>query len=42
VRPSEADDMAMRKRFDQALYAAGWGALSWPVAYGGHDAPIEA
>jgi alkylation response protein AidB-like acyl-CoA dehydrogenase len=42
VRPSEADDMAMRKRFDQALYAAGWGALSWPVAYGGHDAPVEA
>jgi alkylation response protein AidB-like acyl-CoA dehydrogenase len=41
VRPSEAADMEMRRRFDRALYAAGWAALSWPVAYGGQDAPIE-
>jgi alkylation response protein AidB-like acyl-CoA dehydrogenase len=42
VRPSEADDMAMRRRFDQALYAAGWAALSWPAECGGQDAPVEA
>jgi len=33
--------MAMRRRFDRALHAAGWGALSWPTAYGGRAAPIE-
>ena len=41
VRPSEDDDMAMRRRFDRALYAAGWAGLSWPSAYGGRDAPID-
>ena len=24
VRPAEADDLDMRRRFDRALYAAGW------------------
>jgi alkylation response protein AidB-like acyl-CoA dehydrogenase len=41
VRPDEAADMAMRRRFDRALHAAGWAGLSWPRAYGGHDAPVE-
>src|SRR5258708_12660785 len=41
VRPSEDDDLAMRRRFDRALYAAGWAGLSWPAAYGGLDAPID-
>ena len=41
VRPGEDDDMAMRRRFDRALYAAGWAGLSWPAAYGGRDAPID-
>jgi alkylation response protein AidB-like acyl-CoA dehydrogenase len=41
VRPREADDLEMRRRFDRALYAAGWAALSWPAAYGGQDAPID-
>jgi alkylation response protein AidB-like acyl-CoA dehydrogenase len=41
VRPTEAEDMAMRLRFDRALYDAGWGALSWPREYGGIDAPVD-
>jgi alkylation response protein AidB-like acyl-CoA dehydrogenase len=41
VRPGEAEDMEMRRRFDRALYAAGWAGLSWPSEYGGKDAPIE-
>lgn len=41
VRPDEAADMEMRRRFDRALYAAGWAGLSWPTAYGGQDAPID-
>jgi alkylation response protein AidB-like acyl-CoA dehydrogenase len=41
VRPTEADDLEMRRRFDRALYAAGWAGLSWPAAYGGQDAPID-
>ena len=41
VRPPEAADMEQRRRFDRALYAAGWAALSWPAAYGGQDAPID-
>src|SRR2546430_17425970 len=41
VRPREADDLEMRRRFDRALYAAGWAGLSWPAAYGGRDAPID-
>jgi alkylation response protein AidB-like acyl-CoA dehydrogenase len=41
VRPTEDDDMAMRHRYDRALYAAGWAALSWPAEYGGIDAPVD-
>jgi alkylation response protein AidB-like acyl-CoA dehydrogenase len=41
VRPTEADDMEMRRRFDRALYAAGWAALSWPREYGGLDADVD-
>jgi alkylation response protein AidB-like acyl-CoA dehydrogenase len=41
VRPTEEADMAMRHRFDRALYAKGWGALAWPAAYGGQDAPLD-
>ena len=41
VRPTEETDMAMRRRFDQALFAAGWGALSWPTEHGGQDAPVD-
>jgi alkylation response protein AidB-like acyl-CoA dehydrogenase len=41
VRPTEADDLEMRRRFDRALYAAGWAGLSWPAEYGGQGAPID-
>jgi alkylation response protein AidB-like acyl-CoA dehydrogenase len=41
VRPTEDDDMEMRHRYDRALYAVGWAALSWPAEYGGIDAPVE-
>src|SRR5258708_35606753 len=41
VRPSEDDDLAMRRRFDRALYAAGGAGLSWPAAYRGLDAPAD-
>jgi alkylation response protein AidB-like acyl-CoA dehydrogenase len=41
VRPTEDADMAMRLRFDQALFAAGWAALSWPQEYGGQGASVE-
>jgi alkylation response protein AidB-like acyl-CoA dehydrogenase len=41
VRPTEDDDMEMRHRYDRALYAQGWAALSWPAEYGGMDAPVD-
>jgi len=39
--PGRPTDLKMRRRFDRALYAAGWAGLSWPAAYGGQDAPID-
>jgi alkylation response protein AidB-like acyl-CoA dehydrogenase len=36
--PGVLDDdaeMALRKRFDEAVHQAGWSGISWPVAYGG-------
>jgi alkylation response protein AidB-like acyl-CoA dehydrogenase len=31
--------LAVTRRWQRALHAAGWAGRSWPVAYGGHDDP---
>lgn len=35
---SETEEYAMRRRFDQALYRAGWAGLTWPERWGGRQA----
>jgi alkylation response protein AidB-like acyl-CoA dehydrogenase len=39
---TDADRVAIAKRWQQTLAAAGWACLSWPKTFGGRDAtPIE-
>ena len=39
-RPTEDDELAVRRRFDVALWAGGWAGISWPKQYGGRGGTL--